>query len=94
MKFFKFYYLFIIYYLAVNRDCFTDSEVFHLTRLFDTCPYFSTDKSGTIVVLQPKVKLYLFFFLKLYLMNYLKVTMKRHIGDRTEQFVEWTPEDM
>jgi hypothetical protein len=20
--------------------------------------------------------------------------MKRHIGDRTEQFVEWTPEDM
>jgi hypothetical protein len=25
---------------------------------------------------------------------YLKITMKRHIGDRTEQFVEWTPEDM
>jgi hypothetical protein len=42
-------------FLAVNRDCFTDSEVFHLTRLFDTCPYFSTDKSGTVVVLQPKV---------------------------------------
>jgi hypothetical protein len=49
------YYVSILYYLAVNRDCFTDSEVFHLTRLFDTCPYFSTDKSGTVVVLQPKV---------------------------------------
>jgi len=45
----------ILCILAANRDCFTDSEVFHLTRLFDTCPYFSTDKSGTIVVLQPKV---------------------------------------
>ncbi|CAF3894954.1 unnamed protein product [Rotaria sp. Silwood2] len=61
---------------AANRDCFTDSEIFHLTRLFDTCPYFSTDKSGTVVVLQPNV------------------TMKRHIGDRTEQYVEWTPEDI
>ncbi|CAF0870775.1 unnamed protein product [Rotaria sp. Silwood1] len=61
---------------AANRDCFTESEIFHLTRLFDTCPYFSTDKSGTVVVLQPKI------------------TMKRHIGDRTEQYVEWTPEDI
>lgn len=25
---------------------------------------------------------------------HLKVTMTRHIGDRVEQFVEWTPEDM
>ncbi len=82
----------IIYYLAVNRDCFTDSEVFHLTRLFDTCPYFSTDKSGTIVVLQPKVDFKTYrIIIKLFI---LKITMKRHIGDRTEQFVEWTPEDM
>ena len=43
------------FFAAVNRDCFTDSEVFHMTRLFDTCPHFSTDKSGTVVVLQPKV---------------------------------------
>ncbi|CAF2985032.1 unnamed protein product [Rotaria socialis] len=61
---------------AANRDCFTESEIFHLTRLFDMCPYFSTDKSGTVVVLQPKI------------------TMKRLIGDRTEQYVEWTPEDI
>ncbi|CAF2379164.1 unnamed protein product [Rotaria sp. Silwood2] len=24
----------------------------------------------------------------------IQVTMKRHIGDRTEQYVEWTPEDI
>ena len=76
----------------MNRDCFTDSEVFHLTRLFDTSPYFSTDKSGTVVVLQPKVILNKYRTNKLFI--YLKVTMKRHIGDRTEQYVEWTPEDM
>lgn len=46
----------------MNRDCFTDSEVFHMTRLFDTSPYFSTDKNGTVVVLQPKVEPSIMFF--------------------------------
>lgn len=57
--FFSTFFFLIFYRIAVNRDCFTDSEVFHMTRLFETCPYFSTDKTGTVVVLQPKVKVFL-----------------------------------
>ncbi|CAF1554931.1 unnamed protein product, partial [Didymodactylos carnosus] len=57
-----------------NRDCFTDSEAFHLNRLFESWPYISVESEDPTIVLEPNV------------------TMKRQIGDVTENFIEWQPE--
>ena len=42
-----------------------------MTRLFDACPYFSTDKNGTVVILQPKVSVTIQIYKKCYESKFL-----------------------